>query len=281
MYATSVNNIIRFLTELFYDGAQYGTLNSCRSALSLILGSQVTDNDSVKRFFKGIGRLRPPLPKYNVTWNTSIVLNVIQNWFPNETLSLEILTKKLITLLALVTAHRVQTFSKINIENIEISSDSIKIKIPDQIKTSRVGSLQPILALPFYQIKPEICPGKTLLAYLEITKSLRKNHKGLFISFKKPHNVVTSQTLSRWIKNTLKECGIDVEMFSAHSTRHAATSQAHKLGISLDMIRQTAGWSGISNTFGRFYNREIPETTNSESFGITILNNSLSNDNND
>lgn len=98
---------------------------------------------------------------------------------------------------------------------------------------------------------------------------------------KKPHNVVTAQTLSRWIKNTLKECDIDVELFSAHSTRHAATSQAHKLGISLDIIRQTAGWSGISNTFGRFYNIEIPKPTNSESFGITILNNSLSNDNND
>lgn len=92
---------------------------------------------------------------------------------------------KIITFLALVTTHRVQTFSKINIKNIQISSDNITIKIPDQIKTSRVGSLQPTLILPFYQIKPEICPGKTLLAYLQMTKTLRKNQKYLFVSLKK------------------------------------------------------------------------------------------------
>ncbi|KYN06547.1 hypothetical protein ALC62_02626 [Cyphomyrmex costatus] len=42
-----------------------------------------------------------------------------------------------------------------------------------------------------------------------------------------------------------------------HSTRHVATSLADKKGISLDLIKRAAGWSGSSRTFARFDNRPI------------------------
>ncbi|KAL4707035.1 hypothetical protein ACJJTC_014314 [Scirpophaga incertulas] len=124
MYETSVPNLILFLTELFNNGAQFGTLNSCRSALSLISGKQIGDDDRVKRFFRGVFRLRPSLPKYSITWDTSIVLNFLSNWYPNFEINFENLTKKLITLLALITAHRMQTLSKVNISNIEQHPDN-------------------------------------------------------------------------------------------------------------------------------------------------------------
>lgn len=257
VFEASIPQVMYFLTENYNSGSQYGTLNSCRSALSLILGRQIGNDDRIKRLFKGFFRLRPPLPKYNVTWDTSLVLDHLSSWFPNEELSLENLSKKLATLLALVTAHRVQTLSKINIQNIEIKTNEISIKIPDLIKTSRPGSLQPILVLPFFREKPQICPVSTLCTYLSTTHDLRNNHTSLFVSLKKPHSAVTAQTLSRWIKSTLQACGIDTSTFTAHSTRHAASSRASKLGISLDLIRKTAGWSGTSKTFGKFYNRII------------------------
>lgn len=257
LFEESVPNILIFLTEQFQAGAQYGTLNSCKSALSLILGTQIANDDRIKRLFKGIFRLRPPLPKYHCTWDTSLVLDHLAQWYPNQALSLEKITKKLVTLLALITAHRVQTLSKINIKNIEKHSDKIVIKIPDLIKTSRVGSKQPTLVLPYFHDKPEICPVNTLDAYLNITDPLRIQHSNLFISLRKPHSIITSQTLSRWVKNTLEECGVDVSIFTAHSTRHAATSKAFKLGVNIDLIRKTAGWTGSSNTFGRFYQREV------------------------
>ncbi|KAL4718583.1 hypothetical protein ACJJTC_018224 [Scirpophaga incertulas] len=93
MYETSVPNLILFLTELFNNGAQFGTLNSCRSALSLISGKQIGDDDRVKRFFRGVFRLRPSLPKYSITWDTSIVLNFLSNWYPNFEINFENLTK--------------------------------------------------------------------------------------------------------------------------------------------------------------------------------------------
>lgn len=274
LFVTNIPDVIAFLTQLYELGAQYGTLNSCRSALSLILDKELGNDDRIKRFFKGVFRLRPPLPKYNSTWDTSTVLNSLANWYPNNSLSLDKLTKKLVTLLALTTAHRVQTISKINIKNIEFFDNEVQIKIPDLIKTSRVGTPQPVLILPYFRSRPEICPTTTLSAYLDLTQTLRNNEDNLFLSLKKPHKNVTAQTLSRWIKSTLSLCGIDVSVFTAHSTRHAATSKAHRLGVNLDLIRKTAGWSGSSNTFGRFYNRAIV-TQNSLPFAATLINDSV------
>lgn len=272
LFGTSISQIITFLTQLYEAGAQYGTLNSCRSALSLILGSHLGNDERIKRFFKGVYRMRPPLPKYNQTWNTSTVLDKLASWYPNNELNLDKLTRKLVTLLALVTAHRAQTLAKILVNNIELHTDKVIIKIPDLIKTSRLGASQPLLILPYFQEKPEICPVKTLCVYLDRTKLLRCSHQSLFVGLKKPHKSVTSQTISRWIRLTLGECGIDVTLFTAHSTRHAATSKAHSLGVNLNLIRKTAGWSGSSIIFAKFYNKFITET-NDSSFAMSIISN--------
>ncbi|KAH9635903.1 hypothetical protein HF086_002463 [Spodoptera exigua] len=58
---------------------------------------------------------------------------------------------------------------------------------------------------------------------------------------------------------TLNEAGIDTSVFTAHSTRHASTSAASRAGLGIDLIRRTAGWSGTSSTFAKFYNRPITE----------------------
>lgn len=259
LYVASSTTILNFFTFMYNHGCQYGSLNSCRAALSLILGSIVTNDVMLSRFLKGVFRLRPPLPKYETIWDSNCVLNFLEKWHPHDDLLLEKLTRKCITLLALVTTHRVQTLSKINIKNIEIFPSQITIKIPDLIKTSRIGNKQPVLLLPFFNEKPAICPAKTLISYLNKTASLRKSDM-LFISYKKPHAAVSIQTLSRWIKLTLRDSGIDVSIFSAHSTRHASTSQAYKQGVNIDLIRKTAGWSGISNTFSKFYHKPIIST---------------------
>lgn len=271
IYCASVPTVIYFLTNLYNSGSQYGTLNTCRAALSLLLGPTISKDDRLQRFFKGVFRLRPSLPKYNYTWDTNIVLDGLSEWYPNDTLSFNQLSKKTVTLLALTTAHRLQTLSYIKIENIEQSTERLLIKIPDLIKTSRPGVKQPVLVLPFFREKVNICPATTLLAYVEKSNPLRRN-KELFIGLTKPHKPVGSQTLSRWVKSTLSECGLDTSMFTAHSTRHAATSRAHALGVSIDNIRNTAGWSGNSTTFAKYYNRTII-TDNSSSLARALIDN--------
>lgn len=271
IFVASIPTVIYFLTQLFHSGAQYGSLNSYRGALSLLLGSHISIDDRIKRFFKGVFRLRPPTPKYEVTWDTNIVLDSLSEWYPNETLPLERLSRKCATLLALATAHRVQTLNKILLCNIESQSSQIIIKIPDLVKTSRAGDNQPLLRIPFFTDKTNICPATTLLCYINKTASLRQD-ENLFIAFKKPYKAVTTQSVSRWIKATLKDCGVDVTIFTAHSTRHASTSKAYHKGVNVDVIRRTAGWSGNSTTFGKFYNRIVHSSVNQTSLASAVFN---------
>jgi len=46
-------------------------------------------------------------------------------------------------------------------------------------------------------------------------------------------------------------------MYTAHSTRHAATSAASRRGLSVDAIHRAAGWGQHSHVFATFYNREV------------------------
>lgn len=258
--------VLSFLTERFYAGASYGTLNSCRSAISLIAKDKVGEHTSITRFMKGVFKLRPTRPKYDTTWDVSIVLKYLENL---DVSSLENLTYKTIVLLALSTAQRAQTLSKININNIKILQNGLEIMIPEILKTSGPGRFQPCLKLPIFSNKPKVCVASTIKLYLEKTESLRKDNNQLFIAIKKPHNEISTQTISRWIKKCLKNSGIDTSVFTAHSTRHAATSAALSKGIDLDTIRRTAGWSEQSQVFANFYNRPI--VTNTREFTRSVL----------
>ena len=70
---------------------------------------------------------------------------------------------------------------------------------------------------------------------------MRAESVSLFISFKKHYKDVTTHTQSRWVKDCFQESGIDTEMFTAHSTRHASTSAVNRNGLDLDTIRRTVG----------------------------------------
>lgn len=260
VFEVSIPRVMTFLSDQFNKGASYGSLNSHRSALSLLLGSSVGTDDCIKRLLKGAYKLRPCVPKYTSTWDPQVVLNFISNWFPNKDLTIENITKKLAILLAICTAHRVQTFALIKTSNIKINSRGIEIIVTDIIKTSAPGRDQPILFLPYFLDKPSICPATTLKDYLQVTNEIRpENVPNLFLTFKRPYRGATAQSISRWIKQVLCASGVDVTTFSAHSTRHAATSSAHRAGLSIDAIRKAAGWTAASQTFAKYYCRAIRE----------------------
>ncbi|KZS01974.1 Uncharacterized protein APZ42_001167, partial [Daphnia magna] len=102
-----------------------------------------------------------------------------------------------------------------------------------------------------------------LQSYIARTSNLRKPHnaKQLLIGSTKPHNPVTSATVGRWIKDQLREAGIDTSIFSAHSTRGAAASKAASSGVSIQAILKQGHWSN-ENTFSKFYRRESASERN-------------------
>ncbi|CAH1976766.1 unnamed protein product [Acanthoscelides obtectus] len=160
-------------------------------------------------------------------------------------------------LFALGTAQRLQTFSKIKIDNIYQRTDFIEILIPDILKTSGPGRIQPRPRLPFFRETPELCLSSTLIEYLSRSQNIRNNIRELFLTIKKPYHPASTQTLSRWLKKILGLAGINTGTFSGYSTRHAAVSAAYRSGTNIETIRATVGWSERSNVFFKFYNRPL------------------------
>lgn len=239
--------------------------------MSALISSKIGNDDRITRFLKGVYRLRPALPRYSDIWDPSKVLNCLNSWPDNTELSLEKLTKKLAILLALTSAQRIQTLSLIKLSNITVTENKIVIDITDLIKTSIVTKSQPKICLPFYTQNSKICPAKTLKDYILTTRPIRNNESYLWLTFKKPHKKASSQTVSRWVKNIMNECGINTNKFTAHSTRHTATSFAKRAGINMEVIRKAAGWSTNSKTFARYYNLPLCEESPQENFALAVL----------
>lgn len=88
-------------------GLSYSTLNTYRSALNLINPPSPESKNIVKKFLKCVSNIQPPQSKYQATWNPQPVLNYLKGLYSAETLSLQLLFKKLFMLLAVTTGHRV------------------------------------------------------------------------------------------------------------------------------------------------------------------------------
>ena len=251
--------VINCMTKKYNEGAAYSTLNTLRSAISLISHYKDSDGSLMSRFLKGVYKLRLTAPKYCNTWSVDIVLDMLETWSPLESLDLQNLTLKLVMLLALWSSFRTQTLALIKLNNIKELSSGIEIRILDPIKTSKPGAVQPYAFFPFFAARTSLFITRTLIFYVKATKEIRSNTQELFISFKKPYKKICSQSISRWIRTVKKQAGIEEE-YTAHSTRHASTSKALNQGLDISIIKNAASWSENSKVFGRSYNRPIKGT---------------------
>ena len=107
-----------------------------------------------------------------------------------------------------------------------------------------------------------ICVFRTLTVYIKRTENLRGDEKRLFISYIKPYNVVTTTTISRWIKTVMCLSDIDISRFKSHSTRSASTSKARQTGVPLSQILSVAGWAS-DKTFSQYYEKPLENTAHS------------------
>jgi hypothetical protein len=137
-----------------------------------------------------------------------------------------------------------------------IKSNAISFYIGDLLKQSRPGNTGSVIRLSSYPPERKICIYTYLKQYLCETKILRGTEKSLFISFKKPHKAVTTDTIARWLKLVMHMSGLNTQMFTAHSTRAASVSAASRSKVPVDDILRTAGWAS-EQTFKLFYKKPI------------------------
>lgn len=250
------------------EGLGFSAINTAKSMLSTIftvihkinLGSEPL----IKHFMKGIFHLKPVLPKTNYTWDVKKVLQFLMQ-LDNNNLTLRLLSIKLALLLVLVSGQRCQTLFSINIENIELTDRYVKIRIGDILKQTRPNYHLAEIYIEAFTENVHICTVKTLECYLKKTKGIRSSSK-LFIITQKPFSGASKSTIANWIKLGLKLAGIDLSIFTPHSTRAAATSAVVNK-VPIDTIIKTAGWSKDC-TFRKFYKKPI---TNDSSFSDTLL----------
>jgi len=104
--SASLTNVLDFLTELHLAKKSYSCINSHRSMLSKSLphidGRPVgITHPHVMTLLKACYNLNPPRPKYNSTWNPDVVLSYIMGLGDNPSLSLAVLSQKVVVLIAL------------------------------------------------------------------------------------------------------------------------------------------------------------------------------------
>ena len=254
-----INCVLEFLFELFKDyELGYSALNTARSALSnfiIIDGLPVGQHVLVKRFMKAVFNQRPALPKYNVTWDTTLVLNFLRQLSPVKFISLACLTKKLLMLMLFLSGQRGQSMHLLDVRNMTLTYSSATFRIGDVTKTTRPGNHTSAIAFKAYAPDRRLCVITVLKAYLERTNPVRNSTK-LFLTIKPPTRAVSPDTIRRWTKETLKEAGVDMSIFTPHSTRMASTSKANSSKLLLQTILKTAGWSKEC-TFRKYYGKPI------------------------
>lgn len=196
------------------------------------------------------------MPKYKRIWDVSVVLNHLRTLHPNDALNLKQLTHKLVMLIALISAQRLQSLEMLDLKTLYMDDKEALFLLPNELKQSRPGYEPPVVKLAKYDIDGKLDVIDLLHCYIKVTAPLRGTETRLFISFAPPHKHVTCTTLARWIKQVMSDARVDISLYGAHSTRAAATSAAHARDIPIDNILQTAGWSSAA-TFAKYYNKPI------------------------
>ena len=267
-----ISCFVEFLSELFDSGLQYRTINVYQSAISAshlsIEGSSIGSHQLVSRFMTGIYELHPPQPRVFTTWDVGTILRYLTKFHPAGTLSLKMLTLKLVMLSALVSASRCSYLYQFDLKYHYIKDENYFFVVAVLVKGSTPKKPHMEIRLPSFPEDPALYSFSYCQEYIRRTQTYRPDSSSkdlLFLSYIKPHNPVKICTIARWVKEVLSLSGIDISQFSAHSTRSASTSSAFKSGVPISDIMKVADWTQAS-TFKKFYQKPIKDC-----YGIKIL----------
>ena len=220
----------------------------------------------MKRLLRGVFNTRPSLPRYTKFWCVKDVLKHLSSSTDISSKDLASLTRHLVTLLCLLSAKRCQTIHCIDIRYIAWEDSQLRINTQAIVKQTRPGHQETDNVIAPFPQDRQLCVPSVLRQYLLATKNLRGDNTKLFISTVRPHNPVSRDTISRWMKRELGQAGVDITQYGAHSTRGAAVSAAK---VPLNTILNAAGRASDCS-FRKFYNKPVANNT---SFSKAILDN--------
>lgn len=256
--------LLDFLLQEFRRGTgrSYSSLNVIRSSISAIANidsKPAGQHPLVCRFMKAVFLVRPSLPRNCTTWDPDVVLTHIKSLGQNEGLSMIQLSEKLVMLMLLISGQRGHTLHLLDTRNMTVSRSEVCFRIGDLLKTSRPGVHLSELVFPAYTPDKCLCVFTTICCYLERTAGIRGSITRFFLTTRAPVRLASRDTIRRWTRNVMRDAGIDLTIFSPHSTRSASSSKA-SLTLPVSTIMATVGWS-CESVFAKFYRRPLSKRT--------------------
>ena len=153
-------------------------------------GSAVGSHPLVVRFMKGVYNMKPPVSRYKAIWDVNVVLNYLQGLSPLTSLNLKDLSLKLVMLLAITTAQRLQTLQLLNIGLMKIENTNIVFSFDSPLKQSTPRQGIKPLVVKKYLPDTRLCVFTVLKEYLKRTETLRDNEQQLLSSYQRPFRKV-------------------------------------------------------------------------------------------
>ena len=245
-----ISDVVNFLADSHMQGYQTNFLY--RSAISTV-HDRVDDVDVgkhplVARVLKGAYHARPSLPRYTTTWDVQVVVDGISKWGDTTSMSLKLLTYKLVMLMALTRPSRSADLTALSVSKCQFKPEGVSFLPSGLAKQSRQG--KPLAGFLSSRQRALFSRDSPSLYVCNISpeEGIRPAVCGII----KPHKPVVPCTIARWLKEMLKLSGVDVNMFTAHSTRSASVTAAADSGVTTNDILKAADWS-TESVFRKFY----------------------------
>ena len=199
------------------------------------------------------------------------VLHYLKGLSSNAELSSRTLLLKTTMLLFLTSAGRCHEICYLDIRYMVKTICSYKFYFSKITKSWRKGKAPPCLEIKHYPPDRDLCVVSCIDNYLSRSQSWRdKGQTHFLLSHLRPHKEVQKSTISGWVKLVLKNSGIDISHFKAHSCRSASTSKAKVMGLSLEDVLKRGQWSGKSTWQKHYHNPIVRENKNFESVVLQV-----------
>ena len=265
--------MVNFLTTLVEKGLSYSSVATAKSAictvLSLDCSTSLGSHPMLQRFMRGVFHANPPAHRFTKVWDVGQVITYLKGLGDNAVLPLKNLTMKLVALIAILSASRVNYLASLSVDAMDLT-DEVCVFYPTKLlKHSRLGYRDNPIRLTAFAPDRRLCVLHTLKEYL-VRRSRLTTDPSLFISYRQPHKPVHKDTIARWLKAVLLLAGVDDGVFSAHSYRSASTSKASLADVPISDILRQGQWASERTWIGH-YRRELLPTTNA--FADAMLDN--------
>lgn len=271
-YGASLSQCANFLTYLFDKGLKYRTIAGYRSMLSVVLPPidkiPIGQHPYVIRLLRGVFNTRPPMYKLLPEWDLLLVLEQLKTapFEPMKDARLKFVTWKTVFLVAITTFRRCSDLRALQLGEgaVNVQRTGLTFVRQGLSKQDRANHHKSTIFVPALPGNKLLDPKRAVGHYLRRTEAFR--HVGdvdetkLFLSYVKPHKPVSSQTISKWIVNTIKFAykshNKSVSNVKAHSTRAVGPSWAIYRGATVNNVMNSADWSK-ETTFTKHYLKSV------------------------